>query len=63
MEKRGEIEHLEAETASSLWLSDLDEFRQAWIHYSEVRIFESMSVSSSDGAKVVKKRKPTIAKK
>jgi DNA topoisomerase-2 len=63
MEKRGEIEHLEAETASSLWLSDLDEFRQAWIHYSEVRIFESMSVSSSDGAKVVKKRKPTIGKK
>jgi DNA gyrase/topoisomerase IV subunit A len=62
-EKRREIEHLESETASSLWLADLEEFHQAWIHYSEVRIFESVSVSSSDGAKVVKKRKPTIVKK
>ena len=62
-EKRVEIEHLESETASSMWLADLEEFHQAWIQYSEVRIFESVSVSSSDGAKVVKKRKPTIMKK
>ena len=60
-EKRGEIEHLEAETASSLWLADLEEFHQAWIHYSEVRIFESVSVTSSDEVGK-KKRKPTIAK-
>lgn len=60
-EKRGEIEHLEAETASSLWLADLEEFHQAWIHYSEVRIFESVSVTSSD-AVGKKKRKPTVAK-
>jgi DNA topoisomerase-2 len=62
-EKREEIAHLEAETASSLWLADLEEFRQAWIHYSEVRIFESVSVSTSDGTKQVKKRKPAVGKK
>jgi DNA topoisomerase-2 len=60
-EKRGEIEHLEAETASSLWLADLEEFHHAWIHYSEVRIFESVSVTSSDEVGK-KKRKPTVAK-
>ena len=60
-EKRGEIEHLEAETASSLWLADLEEFHQAWIHYSEVRIFESVSVTSSDEVGK-KKRKPAVAK-
>lgn len=62
-EKREEIAHLETETASSLWLADLEEFRQAWIHYSEVRIFESVSVSTSDGTKPVKKRKPAVGKK
>ena len=60
-EKRGEIEHLEAETASSLWLADLEEFHRAWTHYSEVRIFESVSVTSSDEVGK-KKRKPTVAK-
>ena len=63
MEKRKEIEHLEEETASSLWLADLEEFRQAWIHYSEVRIFESVSVSESGDVKPVKKRKPAVGKK
>jgi DNA topoisomerase-2 len=63
-EKRMEKERFEAETGSSLWLADLEAFRLAWVQYSAERVASSVSVSSSEeGAKVVKKRKPVIAKK
>jgi len=61
-EKRTEKERVEAETGSSLWLADLEAFRLAWVQYSLERVASSVSVASSD-AKVVKKRKPMIAKK
>ena len=63
-EKRAEKECFEAETGSSLWLADLEAFRLAWVQYSLERVASSVSVSSSEeGGKVVKKRKPVIAKK
>jgi DNA topoisomerase-2 len=63
-EKRTEKERFEAETGSSLWLADLEAFRLAWVQYSLERAASSVSVSSSEaGVKVVKKRKPMIAKK
>jgi hypothetical protein len=62
-EKRTEKERFEAETGSSLWLADLEAFRLAWVQYSLERVASSVSVSSSEEAKVVKKRKPVIAKK
>jgi DNA topoisomerase-2 len=61
-EKRGEITRLEAETGSSLWLSDLEEFQEAWTRYSEVRTAESVSVAKSEEAGV-KKKKKTVTKK
>ena len=60
-EKRVEIERLDAETGSSLWLADLEAFRLAWVQYSLERVASSVSVATSD-AKVVKKRKPTVGK-
>jgi DNA topoisomerase-2 len=39
-DKRAEIERLESETASSLWLSDLSEFEQEWDKYQNSRISE-----------------------
>jgi hypothetical protein len=60
-EKRVEIERLDAETGSSLWLADLEAFRLAWVQYSLERVAISVSVATSD-AKVVKKRKPTVGK-
>jgi hypothetical protein len=59
-EKRGEIEHLESETASSLWSSDLEEFREAWTTYVQERVASNTAVTQSD--KKGKKR-PTIGKK
>jgi DNA topoisomerase-2 len=64
-DKQGEIERLEAETASSLWMADLDEFEEAWKAMSALRMREATSVTKSDTATtakaVVKKKKPVIA--
>ena len=64
-DKRGEIDRLEAETASSLWIADLDEFEEAWKAMSTLRASEATSVTKSDivGGKAIKKKKPVIAKK
>jgi len=62
VEKEKEIARLESQTAASLWLADLEEFRESWVAYSEARVAESVSVAKSEGAnvKVVRKRKPTV---
>jgi hypothetical protein len=65
-DKQREIERLEAETASSLWLSDLEEFEQAWKIMSQVRLEEATSIAKSEaptGKAPGKKRKPAVAKK
>ena len=59
-EKGAEIEHLEGETGSSMWLADLEEFRLAWVQYSEERVASSVSVAKSDSIK--KKKRPGVAK-
>jgi hypothetical protein len=63
-EKQEEIERLEAETATSLWLTDLDEFEEAWTLFSKERISESMSVAKSDSQKPkVARKRPGVVKK
>ena len=64
-DKQTEIDRLEAETASSLWISDLDEFEEARKAMSTLRVTEATSVTKSDvpGGKTIKKKKPVIAKK
>jgi DNA topoisomerase-2 len=65
-DKQDEIERLEGETASSLWLSDLEEFEDSWKAYTEARIESAVSVAKSDnpnGGKAPRKRKPAVAKK
>jgi DNA topoisomerase-2 len=63
-EKNGEIEHLESETAESLWVSDLNEFEDAWKIMSTVRLEDSTSISKSEtpATKAPRKRKPGVAK-
>jgi DNA topoisomerase-2 len=58
-EKQGQIEQLEGETGSSLWLADLEEFRLAWVQYSEERVRSEISVAKSDP---VKKKRPMVKK-
>jgi DNA topoisomerase-2 len=60
-EKRTEKERLEAERGSSMWLADLEAFRLAWVQYSAERVASSVSVATSE-TKVVKKKKPMLAK-
>ena len=64
-DKQAEIDRLEAETASSLWIADLDEFEEAWKAMSTLRASEATSVTKSDviSGKIAKKKKPVIAKK
>jgi DNA topoisomerase-2 len=57
--KQGEIEHLESQTGSSLWLSDLAELDEAWKKYSELRMAESVAVASGE-AVVAGKKKPAV---
>lgn len=57
-EKQGQIEQLEGETGSSMWLADLEEFRLAWVQYSEERVLSAVSVAKSDG----KKKRPMVKK-
>uniref|UniRef100_A0A6C0HK76 DNA topoisomerase (ATP-hydrolyzing) n=1 Tax=viral metagenome TaxID=1070528 RepID=A0A6C0HK76_9ZZZZ len=54
-EKQGEVDYLEGQTGSSLWLNDLEAFRQAWVSYSGARVADSVSVTKSD-SKAPKKR-------
>jgi DNA gyrase/topoisomerase IV subunit B len=63
-DKSSEIERLEAETASSLWMADLDEFDEAWKIMSQIRQDDATSVTKSDthATKTPRKRKPVIAK-
>jgi DNA topoisomerase II len=72
MDKQGEIERLESETASSLWLTDLAEFEETWKQYSHARIMESVAVSKSESAAAgagtiskvaVRRRKPAVNSK
>jgi DNA topoisomerase-2 len=64
-DKQTEIERLEDETANSLWLSDLEEFEDAWKSYTTERVESAVSVAKSDngGGKAPRKRKPAVAKK
>ena len=63
-EKSTEIERLEAETASSLWLSDLNDFEESWKQLSDIRVTDSISIAKSETpkGKAPRKRKPAIAK-
>lgn len=66
IDKQTEIDRLEGETASSLWLADLDDFDEAWEKYVQVRnesmtaIGQSESAASAKGVKAPRKKKPTI---
>ena len=64
-DKQAEIDRLEGETASSLWIADLDEFEEAWKAMAVLRASEATSVTKSDviSGKTIKKKKPVIAKK
>jgi DNA topoisomerase-2 len=59
-EKRGEMEHLESETASSLWQADLEEFREEWTAYTQERVASNTAVAQS-GTKG--KKRPAVGKK
>jgi DNA topoisomerase-2 len=63
-DKQTEIERLEAETASSLWLADLEEFEDSWKSMSAVRLEEATSIAKSEtpGGKAPRKRKPLASK-
>ena len=61
-EKQEEIDRLEAETANSLWLSDLDDFEKCWNEMSVVRLTDSVSVAKSDKKSEVKKKRPVVKK-
>jgi DNA topoisomerase-2 len=64
-DKQSEIERLESETGSSLWISDLEEFEESWKLMSSVRLEESISIAKSEApssGKAPRKRKPAIAK-
>jgi DNA topoisomerase-2 len=63
-DKRTEIERLEAETASSLWMADLDDFEAVWKTMSQVRLDDSTSIAKSEtpSGKAPRKRKPVVAK-
>ena len=55
--KRTEIERLNSETASSLWLSDLQEFEDELRIYTETRVSDSVSVSTSEPKEKKKRAK------
>jgi hypothetical protein len=61
-EKQEEIDRLEAETANSLWLSDLDDFEKCWNEMSAVRLTDSVSVAKSDKKSETKKKRPVVKK-
>lgn len=55
-EKQGEIDRLTAETAKTLWLSDLEEFLVSWEQYMAKRMHDSVSVAASASASAKKPR-------
>ena len=62
--KQGEIEHLESQTAGSLWLSDLAELDEAWKKYSELRVASSeTAVASGEAGAGAGKKKPVVRTK
>jgi DNA topoisomerase-2 len=64
-DKRTEIERLEAETASSLWMADLDDFEASWKAMSQIRLEDATSIAKSEapaGKTPARKRKPAVAK-
>jgi DNA topoisomerase-2 len=63
-DKQIEIERLDAETASSLWLADLEEFEDSWKSMSALRLEEATSIAKSEapGGKAPRKRKPAVSK-
>lgn len=72
-DKQAEIERLDAETASSLWLADLAEFEDAWKTYSVVRVSDATSIAKSEsaastastasGKSAPRRRKPVVSGK
>jgi len=56
VEKEIEIARLEAETAASMWLADLEEFRVSWVAYVAAREAESVPMMKAEAKKVVRKR-------
>jgi DNA topoisomerase-2 len=67
-EKQGEIEYYEGETAEDLWMTDLEEFDEAWKVYSRMRIESQTAIAKSEsGSKKTssapkKRGKPSVAK-
>ena len=61
-EKHSEMEHLESETGRSLWLADLDDLEASWQQYSQIRVAESVSVTSANSKPALRIRK-AVAKK
>ena len=61
-EKQEEIERLEAETANSLWLSDLDDFEKCWNEMSALRLSDSVSVAKSNKKSETKRKRPVVKK-
>lgn len=59
-EKQGEVDYLEGQTGSSLWLNDLEAFRQAWVLYSQERVASATSVTKTDSK--APKKKPMMKK-
>jgi DNA topoisomerase-2 len=64
VDKQTEIDRLEAETAASLWLADLEEFEEAWKKYVEYRNESMITVGQTDSIKVkAPRKKPMVVKK
>jgi hypothetical protein len=64
-DKTTEIERLEAETANSLWMADLNDFETSWKNMSQVRLEDATSITKSEapsGKAPARKRKPGVAK-
>lgn len=63
-DKQAEIGRLEAETASSLWMADLDDFEKTWKEMSDVRLADSVSIAKSESpsSKAPRKKKPVVSK-
>lgn len=57
-EKQEERDHLEAQSGSSLWLADLEEFRYAWVTYSQERVASSSPME----VQKAKAKRPVVKK-
>jgi hypothetical protein len=60
-EKQDEIDYLDGQTGSSLWIKDLDEFVEAWKAYTVARTAESVPVEAKP-ATAPKKRRVVVKK-